>query len=466
MVESLPKKGQVFDLEIEKTVFGGQGLGRLSGMAVFVDWAVPGDLVEARIVRRTRNFLKARITRVLRPSPLRVIPPCPAFGVCGGCKWQMISYPRQLAFKEQQVAEALEHIGGIKNAPVSAIIPAENIFGYRNKMEFSCSSSRWLPEEGEGGRMEEDFAIGLHVPGTFSKVIDLSACLLQHEDANRILSGVRERLKASGLPAYGQRDHKGFFRFVVLRRSHAAGRVLVNIVTAHEETGKLAEIAGGLMKDFPEVVSVVNNVTARKSGVAVGDYEIPLAGATSITEKIGGFSFVVSANSFFQTNTAQAGRLYEIVSEFAGLSGRERVLDLYCGAGGISIFLSEKAGSVTGLEISEGAVADARQNCAGNRVANCTFIAGDVAEGLSQTDFAPDVVIADPPRAGMHPKVVEKLADIKPARLVYVSCDPATLARDLRMLGENYLVEEVRPIDMFPHTHHIEAVARLVRKPA
>ena len=293
--------------------------------------------------------------------------------------------------------------------------------------------------------------------------LDIDACLLQPDPGNVILGDVREAIRHSGVAAYGIRKHTGFWRFVMLRHSVADDRWMVNIVTAAQDDDLLQPLAAHLMKMHPRVQAVVNNITARKAGIAVGEREVLLAGQPFICDRIDAYEFEISANSFFQTNTAGARQLIGIARRFADLQGDERVLDLYCGTGAITIGLSHKAREVVGIELAESAVSDARRNCRRNGVTNCRFIRGDILEVLPDLDHRPDVVVIDPPRAGMHKKVVGQVLDLLPPRIVYVSCNPATLARDLEMMKARYRVMEVQPVDMFPHTFHIESVARLQR---
>ncbi|MBU2489768.1 MAG: 23S rRNA (uracil(1939)-C(5))-methyltransferase RlmD [Proteobacteria bacterium] len=459
------KNKQEVELSIESTAFGALGVARVEGMAVFVEGAVPGDRVMARVVKKKKSWARARTLEVLSPSPDRVEPPCPYSGWCGGCKWQFLSYPRQVEYKASQVKENLEHLGGLSGFTVLPPIPAPEIWGYRNKMEFTCTCRRWLlPHElGEGGP-SMDFALGLHVPGTFDKVLDIDACLLQPDDANHILARCKELILESGLPGYGLRHHEGFWRFVVIRRSVAEDNYLVNFITAWEERDLLTRMAEQLMADCPRLAGVVCNVSAKKSSVAIGDYEIPLAGSPFLTDSIGSRQYRVSANSFFQTNTLQAEKLYSVVSDFAGLSGSERVLDLYSGTGTIPIWLSEDAKEVVGVELVESAVTDAVRNCVDNGVENCRFILGDILEVLPALNFSPDVLILDPPRSGMHPKVVQTINELGAPRVVCVSCNPATCARDLGLMDETYRLVRIQPVDMFPHTHHVEMVALLEKR--
>ena len=301
------------------------------------------------------------------------------------------------------------------------------------------------------------------MPGTFFKVFDTKKCLLQPDLGNRLLDNVRQFIISSGLPAYGLRSHEGFWRFLMLRHSVAFNHWMVNIVTATENRQVLRRLADILMETYPTVISVINNITARKAGVTTGEAEITLAGDDVIIDRIGAFEFEISANSFFQTNTSGAAKLYETIKRYAQLTGTETVVDLYSGTGTIPILLSEAARTVIGLEMAPSAIADAHRNCQINSVQNCRFVAGDIRDTLPSVAQPPEVLIIDPPRAGMHKDVVKQVLALSPGRIVYVSCNPSTLARDLDLLREAYQVLEVQPVDLFPHTYHIESVARLVR---
>jgi len=459
------KKGQTAEVEISGIAFGGKGLAKINGLAVFVDQAVPGDRVSIRIVKKKRNYAEARVLELLEASPLRTEAPCKYSCCCGGCKWQFLNYEKQLEYKRQHVRESVEHIGLIKDVPVHPVIPSEPVFGYRNKMEFSCSDRKWLlPDEMGQEDIDTGFALGLHVPGTFYKVLDTEACMLHPELGNQILNDVRNFMKNSHAPVYGLRTHEGFWRFLMLRHSVAYDQWMVNIITASEDRGTVQPLADLLMKKYSRIVSVVNNVTARKAGIAMGEYEIPLAGQTNLKDKIGPFEFEISANSFFQTNTRGAVRLYETVKKYAELTGRETVLDLYSGTGTIPIFLSDSAKNVIGMEIVESAVADAEKNCRANGITNCRFILGDIKDCLPQFADTPNLMIIDPPRVGMHKDVVRQVLKMAPKHIVCVSCNPATLARDICMMKDSYNILEIQPVDMFPHTFHIESVAKLERK--
>ena len=459
------KKGQLVELEISGIAYGGKGIARVDGLAVFVDGAMPLDFVIARIVKKKKQYAEARVHTLVKPSPFRITPDCMYSGFCGGCKWQFIDYEKQLEYKQQHVAESIERIGLIHDVPVHPTISSPLTFGYRNKMEFSCSDRRWLlPEEMGKEGIDVNFALGLHVPGTFYKVLDTGSCLLQPELGNHILGDVRTFIKASDATVYGLRSHTGFWRFLMLRHSVAYDQWMVNIVSAKEDRETVQPLAVQLMDKYPKIVSVVNNIASSKAGVAIGEYEISLAGFSCIKDKIGDMEFEISANSFFQTNTLGAQKLYNTIKEYAVLSGQDTVVDLYSGTGAIAIYLADCAKKVVGMEIVESAVADAVNNCQINGVTNCRFILGDIKKSLSKLKVRPDVIIIDPPRVGMHKDVVSRVLEMAPERIVYVSCNPATMARDLGILKESYRVLEVQPVDMFPHTYHIESVAKLEQK--
>ncbi len=458
------KKGQEVELEITDLAYGGKGIAKIDGFTVFVEQAIPGDRVMARVFKKKKNYAEARIISLLSSSPDRIDAPCAYSGFCGGCKWQFFKYEKQLEYKQRHVAEALNHIGGFKDVSVHSTRASERIFEYRNKMEFSCSDRRWLlPDELGDESIDIGFALGLHVPGTFHKVLDIDKCLICPATGNDIVNTVRQYMKKSGRPLYGLRSHKGFWRFLMIRHSVAFDQWLVNIVTSSKDLAVVAPLADLLCEKFSNIASVVNNVTAGVASVATGEYEIHLAGEQCLKEKLGPYKFEISANSFFQTNTRGAVALYNTVKEYAQLTGKENVLDLYSGTGTIPIWLSDSANEITGIEIVESAIADAKENCRRNNISNCNFIAGDIRHILADIVQKPDVLIIDPPRTGMHPDVVKQVLALAPEKIVYVSCNPATLARDLGLMKDQYRIIEVQPVDMFPHTYHIEAVAKLDR---
>jgi len=459
------KKGEIIELNIDTTAFGGKGFTKIDGMAVFVEGAIPHDIVMAKITKKKKSHMEARVIDILKPSPFRQDPPCEYSGYCGGCKWQFLKYDQQLEYKKQHVIDALGHIGLVKDVIVHDTIQSDQAFGYRNKMEFSCSDKRWLlPEELGDEYVDKGFALGLHVPGTFDKIIDINACLLQPNLGNSILADVREYMKKSIEPVYGLRSHAGFWRYVVLRSSAAYGEWMVNVVTASENKEEINTFADMLVEKYPQVVSIVNNITSRKAGIAVGEYEILLHGRSFIKDKIGDYNFEISANSFFQTNTRGAEQLYAKALEYCDFTGDETVFDLYSGTGAIAIYLSKHVKEIIGIEIVESAIADAKRNCQNNNVANCSFVLGDIQKCLLDVGKVPDVLIIDPPRSGMHKDVVRQVVELGAKKVIYVSCNPSTMARDISLMKEVYDIKEVQPIDMFPHTYHIEAVCRLEKK--
>jgi len=458
------RKGDTRELEVEKVIYGGRGLAYMNNMAIFVDKAVPGDRITAKVIRVKKNFAEAKVLEVIEASPNRIIAPCPYSDYCGGCTWQCIEYEKQLEYKHAFVEDLLNHIGKATNFQVHQPLPSPQIFGYRNKMEFSFSDKRWLlPKERDEKKNNNNFALGLHVPGTFDKIIDIEGCLLQKEKGNEILREAKRVISDSGIPVYGLRTHQGFWRYLMLRHSYFFDEWMVNIITSEQRDAPIQALASILKDKFKEIASIVNNINTRKGGTAVGERERTFVGERNIKDKIGPFTFEISANSFFQTNTPMAERLYESVKSFASLTGKETILDLYSGIGTVSIFLASQATKIIGVDISNAAIADAKRNCKLNGIDNCEFLCGDVKMFLSQFNIQPDLLITDPPRVGMQRGVIDQILKLLPGRIIYISCNPSTLARDIALLKEVYKLEEVQPIDLFPNTYHIESVARLER---
>ena len=447
------KRGGEYEIQIE------------NNYVIFVKGTVPGDRVLARIQKRKTAFAEARLLSIIEPSKLRTNPPCSYFEWCGGCTWQSLRYADQIRYKQEIVAESFKHIAGLENIKVELLLTVDKPFAYRNKMEFSFSDRRWLlPDELNVDHIKRDFALGLHVPGTFDKILQIDTCMLQSNTANQILLYIKNYVLKAKLKPYGIRSHEGFLRFLVIRESHYDGSIMINLVTAYEETEVLKKLAIELMQRFPKVKSVVNNINSRLAQIAAGEKEIVLAGDSFIQEKLGKHLFNISANSFFQTNTAQAERLYEKVLEFADLKGMEKVWDLYCGTGTITIFLAEQAKEVTGFELVESAVKDAKSNAKSHGINNAHFIGGDLLHKLLEMHSKPDVLVTDPPRSGMHVKVVDFICKLKPEKIVCISCNPSTLARDISILKDVYKIEIVQPVDMFPQTYHIETVVKMKLK--
>jgi 23S rRNA (uracil1939-C5)-methyltransferase len=464
------RRGDCVDLEIEKFADRGKSLARCDGYVVFVPGAVPGDRIRARVRSAKKKFAEANLEELLSPSPLRTQPRCFYFGTCGGCKWQHVSYEAQLAAKSDSVRDALVHSGGFDDVEMRPPIGSEKIYYYRNKMEFSFSSGRWLTTEEiqSGKQFDTSFALGLHVPGNFEKVLDIQACHLQSELSVRIVNSTRDFARLQSWEPWNTRKHVGYLRHLVIRTGERTGEVMVNLVTNGYENDRIVRLSQHLQNEFSEVTTFVNTINTSAAQTAFGEEIHTVYGPGVIHDRIGPYTFEIAANAFFQTNTAQAEHLYDVTREFAELKPDDIVYDLYCGAGTIAIFMAGSVDRVVGVELVQEAVANAIANAAANGVGNCTFVAGDMLSLFSK-DFMrdhgePDVLIVDPPRAGMHPKIVQRIAEIGPTRFVYVSCNPQTQARDLKMLAEVYRVEAVQPVDMFPHTDHVESVVRLRRR--
>ncbi|HET7874857.1 MAG TPA: 23S rRNA (uracil(1939)-C(5))-methyltransferase RlmD [Methylomirabilota bacterium] len=485
-----PKRGDVLSLTIDDLAFGGEGVGRADGYVVFVRGGVPGDRARVRLEQARSRFGRAVIEALEQPSPHRVDPPCPYFGRCGGCRLQHVDYAAQLAFKSKQVADALERLGGLSAVELRPILGAPEVYGYRNKMEFTIAASspkdfslpsggndHPLPSgervgvtdvplpSGERGGVRGALIVGLHEADRYDSVLDVERCLLQSDGMNALLDEARRFFVERGLAPYEQEAGEGLLRFLMLREGKGTGELMANVVTAAPAVSELAPLAQRLAARVPQTSSVVINVNPKKASVAVGVEEHLLGGRDHIRESIGGLTFQVSANSFFQTNTAQAERLFSLVLESTGLTGGETVIDLYSGTGAISLLLAQRCRWVYGVEITQAAVDDAARNAEANGITNCTFLAGEVRfvlPSLIAKGVTAEVVVADPPRAGFHPKALHALLTLRPRRIVYVSCNPSTLARDLgELVRGGYRLQWVQPVDMFPHTPHIEAVARL-----
>ena len=468
------KKQQEVELTITSLAFGGKGIGKIENYVIFVDGAIPGQKVKASLKKIKKRFAEAQLLEILQQSPLAVEPRCRHYDDCGGCQLQHLNYESQLTYKRQHVVDCLERIGGFSVINISDVVPAPKTFFYRNKMEFTFSDREWIARKDfiKGTKKTQGgLFLGLHAPGRFSSIIDIKECFLLSEKSNEILHEIRDFARLSDLPAYSTLTHEGFWRFVVLREAKVTGERMINLVTSRYEERTITELAKKLVEVFPETTSIINTITAKKSEVATGERKELLFGEKFIHEKIGSYTFDISADSFFQTNSLQAEVLYSKILELADLNGDEIVYDLYCGTGSIGIYLSAFAQKIVGFEVVESALADAKRNCERNGVNNCEFVAGDLRDSLQNIKHSkynipyPDVIVIDPPRAGMHSNTVEAIIKIGARKIVHVSCNPATLARDLKLLcAEGYRVSSVIPVDMFPNTWHIEAVALLVKE--
>lgn len=464
------KKGSEVELTVESTAFKGKGVAKVDGLAIFIPGTAPGDKIRAMITKKKKKFREAKVLEILEPSPIRIKPKCIHANTCGGCTWQHIPYAEQIKFKEQHVRDHIERIAGLDPDIVQTIIGCDKDFYYRNKMEYSFGTRRWLTSEEinqEEFVDDSGFSAGLHAPGRFDKILNLNECHLQDPKSYEILDFVRSFCLENDIPAFDTFEKKGFMRHLMIRNSHHTDDFMVNLVTYEDDQPLMKKLASALLDEFPGITTIVNNVNDQPNPTAIGRYEHVLHGPGFIVDNIGDYTFKIHPNAFFQTNTAQAEKLYDVALEFADLQPDGVLFDLYCGVGTLSLYMSKLAKKVVGIELIDVAIKNANFNAGENKVKNVDFVLGDMKDTFNE-DFLnnqpePNVILTDPPRSGMHPDVVKKLAELKVPTLIYVSCNPSTMARDLKELKEVYKVEKVQPVDMFPQTYHIEAVAKLTR---
>ena len=450
----------------------GKALVRINDIVTFVPNCVPGDIVDLQITKKKHSFMEGKVLRVVQPSGVRCEAQCKHFGVCGGCKWQILPYEEQLKYKQQQIVDNLTRIGKIELPEISPILGSKHIYEYRNKLEFTCADRKWLPWEtieAAGGldKIDPTYGLGFHIPNCFDKVLDIEECHLMPEINNRIRNGVREYARTHGLTFYNEHTHEGLLRTLILRNNHKGELMLIVVFGEKVESqkSKVESFLEYLHQEFPKIISL-QYVENLKYNDTIGDLEVKVYfGQDHIIEEMEGLQFKVGPKSFYQTNTEQAYELYKVAREFAGLTGNELVYDLYTGTGTIANFVARSAKQVIGIEYVPEAIEDAKVNSKINRIENTLFFAGDMKDILNNDFVArygrPDVIITDPPRAGMHEDVVNVILNAEPRKIVYVSCNPATQARDLALLDAKYKVTEVQPVDMFPHTQHVENVVAL-----
>lgn len=447
----------------------GKAIAKVDGMAVFVPYAVPGDVVDLQLTRKKNNYAEGRVVRFEKYSETRITPFCSHFGVCGGCKWQQLPYSEQLKYKQKQVQDNLERIGKIDLPEITPILGAPKDIFYRNKLEFTFSNKRWLTEEEinsdrEFTRMN---ALGFHIPGMFDKVLDIDKCWLMDDLANQIRNSIRNFCLEQGYSFFDLRNQQGLMRTLMIRNS-SIGEWMVVVVFYEEDVEKREKLMNFISGRFPQIDSLLYIVNQKANDTITDQEVITWSGRDHIFEEMEGLKFRIGPKSFYQTNSEQAYHLYEVARSFAQLKGDELVYDLYTGTGTIANFVARHAKEVIGIEYVEEAIADAKINSAINHIENIRFYAGDMKDVLTAGFIAehghPDVIITDPPRAGMHEDVVNAILLAEPQRIVYVSCNPATQARDLNLLDSKYRVTRVQPVDMFPHTHHVENVVLLEKK--
>ena len=447
----------LIQLEIEDLAFDGKSVAHLDGKVVFLEGGLPGETVKAEITHVRPRYNHGVVREILNRAPERVPAVCSHFDICGGCTWQDLQYDKQLFFKRKQVVDCLQRIGGMENILIEPVIPAPELFFYRNKMEYSFH----VKPEGE-------FTLGLHHRGRFDLIFDLERCHLQSEISNRVVAFLRKYVRDHDLPVYDVLFHRGYMRFVIIREGKFTGEVMVNVVTNFGAFPEPERLVGEMRSAVPEITTIVHNQNGGKSNIATGEAEEELLyGPGYIEEIVLGTRFRIKANSFFQTNSRQVEKLYTVAFDKLQTDGTEQILDLYCGTGAIGLMLAHRVAHVTGVELVATAVQAARDNAQLNGIANCEFVEANVLDYLRTSSFEKThhaIIIIDPPRAGMHPKALKRIIDYGPERLLYISCNPATFARDAKeLVAAGYRLPEVSPVDMFPHTMHIEVVGLFSR---
>ena len=447
----------------------GKCLAKHEGKVIFIENAVPGDIVTVRIIKNKKDWAQAQLIRITRFSEERIQPFCKHFGICGGCQWQMLPYAQQLEYKQDQVLQSFNRIGKLELPEISPILGSEKTTLYRNKLEYTFSNRRYLLREELADLQISSLqnAAGFHARGIFDKVVDVDTCFLQQEPTNEIRKEIKRWVIENGATFYDIQRHEGFLRTVQVRICRT-GEIMVNIVFGLADESLQNALLSHLQKQFPAITTLLYTINTKMNDSLNNLQPISYFGKGYVVEKLEKFSFKIGPKSFFQTNTGQAERLYQIIRSFAGLRGNETVYDLYCGTGSIGIFLSDRLKKLIGIELIPEAIADAKENAFMNQIGHAEFFAGDVTLLCDDTFFEkhgrPDLIISDPPRAGMSDKLVAKLLEIAAEKIIYVSCNPATQARDLHLLSEKYHISAVQPVDMFPHTHHIENVTALFLK--
>lgn len=455
--------------EISDFAAEGKSIARVNDMVVFVPYGAPGDIVDIKLDKKKKSYAEGHIQRLISPSPMRVTPKCEHFGVCGGCKWQHIPYSNQIEFKQRQVQDALTRIAKIELPEISAIKGATDIWCYRNKLEYTFSNKSWLTYEQmqSGEEFPDRNAAGFHIPGAFDKVLDIKKCYLQDDISNQIRLFIRNYALEKNYTFYDLREQHGLMRTIMVRVV-STGEIMLVVVFGEDNSEAIADVMNALKVRFPQITSLLYVINLKVNDT-IGDQTInTFSGREYIEEEMEGLRFRIGAKSFYQTNSRQAYELYKIVREFAGLTGEELVYDLYTGTGTIANFVARNCKKVIGIEYVPEAIEDAKVNSDVNGIHNTLFYAGDMKDVLNDNFVkihgVPDVMIVDPPRAGMHEDVVKVILNASPKKIVYVSCNPATQARDLAILDAKYKVIKVQPVDMFPHTHHVENVVALELK--
>ncbi len=469
MGRSRKKKPLYESVEIIDIGAEGKAIAKIDDMVIFTTHVVPGDVVDLQVTRKRKKFMEGRVTQIRQMSAERQDAFCEHFGTCGGCKWQYLPYDKQLHYKHKQVIDQLRRLGRIELPEAIPILGSAKDTFYRNKLEFSFSNKRWLaPDEMDTDKEQLEMnALGFHIPGLFDKIIDIEKCWLQPDPSNQLRNFIRDYALKNNLSFFDIRQQEGFLRNMIVRTASTGENMLI-VVFYHEDVEAREGLLNALNEAFPELKSLMYVINQKPNDTISDQDIIPFKGPDHIFEEMEGLRFKIGPKSFYQTNSEQAYELYKVTRDFAELSGNEVVYDLYTGTGTIANFVAAKASKVVGVEYVPEAIEDAKVNSAINEISNTLFYAGDMKDVLNEAFVAehgrPDVIITDPPRAGMHEDVVKTILFAAPQRIVYVSCNPATQARDLALLDEDYRVTKIQPVDMFPHTHHVENVVQLVRR--
>jgi 23S rRNA (uracil1939-C5)-methyltransferase len=446
----------------------GKAIAKVEGKVIFIENAIPGDVVDVQVTKNKKDWAEARILQIVESSKNRINSFCQHFGVCGGCKWQMLPYQKQLEFKQQEAQQHLLRMGQVPTQKMLPIVGADSDRDYRNKLEFTFSNKRYLTSSQMGTDISNiQNTLGFHAPRVFDKTLHIEQCFLMDDINNIVRNTVREIATENDFSFYDIKEHTGWLRNLIIRYS-SLGQLMVNICIGYKDDGATKILLDSLLAKVPAITTLLYTVNTKWNDTIYDLEPQVYFGNGYITEKLEEFEFKISPKSFFQTNTKQAEKLYNVAKDFAGLTGKEVVYDLYCGTGSIGIFLSKLAKKIIGVELVADSIKDAKENAKLNNITHASFFDGDVIKICNDAFFAehgrPDVVITDPPRAGMHEKLIQKLLEIAAPTVVYVSCNTATMARDILLLSEKYDVEKTQPVDMFPHTHHIECVAKLTLK--
>ncbi len=464
------KKNQSITISVDSVAYGGKGVARLDNFVIFVRDALPGQRLKVKIIKKKSSFAEAIIEEIITQSPDYVDPKCVYFNDCGGCTFQNLRYSAQLKIKKQQIEGVYTHLTRLTSVKILEPLASPEIWGYRNKMEFSAGDNRWLMKENDP-ETPKDFAIGLHAPGRFDKILDIKQCLLQNDTPNKIFANIRQWMQENKITLDSPRNHTGFLRNIMIREGAHTREIMINFITRESGKEVLKTLIDDLIIRYPEITSIVNNVIKSKGQTSCGGEEILLYGDSVIHDKIGGIQYEISANAFFQTNTRGAEQLYDVIREFALETDKPVIWDFYSGTGSIALFLADIAKKIYGFEVCSAAVKNANENAHKNNIDNCEFFEANLDkffqmnQQLIRSLLPPDIVVIDPPRAGIHPKFLNHIVSSGASKIIYVSCNPSTQARDVEqfVLVYGYKVEKIQPVDMFPHTWHIESVALLTK---